>query len=72
MAKKVYKYNTCFTVESKVYNLFFYNDSNEKEHYGTYSTRRAAERAIVETQEEFGSDIYATEAFSIETSTVAQ
>ena len=56
----------------KVYNLFFYNDSNEREHYGTYATRRAAERVIKDMQEEFGSDIYATEAFSIETSTVAQ
>ena len=55
----------------KVYNLFFYNDSNEREHYGTYATRRAALRAIKETQAEFGSDIYATEAFVIETSTIA-
>lgn len=59
------------TKATKVFNLFFYNDSAEKEHYGTYSTRRAAERAIKETQAEFGSDIYATEAFVIETSTVA-
>ena len=57
---------------TKVYNLFFYNDSNEREHYGTYVTRRAAERAIVEAQEEFGSDIYATEAFDIVASTVAK
>jgi hypothetical protein len=56
----------------KLYNLFFYNDSAETEHYGTYATRRAAERVIKDMQEEFGSDIYATEAFSIETSTVAQ
>ncbi len=55
----------------KVYNLFFYNDSNEREHYGTYATRRAAERVIKETQAEFGSDVFATEAFVIETSTVA-
>ena len=59
------------TKATKVFNLFFYNDSNEREHYGTYATRRAAERAIVETQEEFGSDIYATEAFDIVASTVA-
>jgi hypothetical protein len=55
----------------KVYNLFFYNDSNEREHYGTYATRRAAERVIKETQAEFGSDVFATEAFVIETNTVA-
>lgn len=55
----------------KVYNLFFYNDSNEREHYGTYATRRAALRVIKDMQAEFGSDIYATEAFVIETSTVA-
>jgi len=55
----------------KVYNLFFYNDSNEREHYGTYSTRRAALRVIKDMQAEFGSDIYATEAFVIETSTLA-
>jgi len=55
----------------KVYNLFFYNDSNQREHWGTYGTKLAAERAIVETQEEFGSDAFATEQFSIETSTIA-
>ena len=60
------------TKATKVFNLFFYNDSNEREHYGTYATRRAAERAIKETQAEFGSDIYATEAFVIETSTIGQ
>ena len=59
------------TKATKVFNLFFYNDSNEREHYGTYATRRAAERVIKETQEEFGSDVFATEAFVIETSTVA-
>ena len=56
---------------TKVYNLFFYNDSNEREHYGTFATRRAAERVIKEMQAEYGCDIYATEAFVIETSTVA-
>lgn len=55
----------------KVYNLFFYNDSNEREHYGTYGTKAAAEAVIREMQEEFGSDIYATEAFDIVASTVA-
>jgi len=55
----------------KVYNLFFYNDSNEREHYGTYGTKKAAERAIKETQEESGSDVFATEAFVIEVSTIA-
>ena len=55
----------------KVYNLFFYNDSNEREHYGTYGTRAAAEAVIREMQEEYGSDIYATESFSVETSTIA-
>ena len=55
----------------KVYNLFFYNDSNEREHYGTYGTRKAAERAIAETQAEFGSDVFATEAFEIVTNTIA-
>ncbi len=55
----------------KVYNLFFYNDSNEREHFGTYSTRAAAIAVIAETQQEFGADIFATEAFVIETSTVA-
>jgi hypothetical protein len=55
----------------KVYNLFFYNDSNEREHYGTYATRRAAERAIAETQAEFGADAFATEAFEIVANTVA-
>ena len=55
----------------KVYNLFFYNDSNEREHYGSYGTRAAAEAAIREMQEEYGSDIYATESFSVETSTIA-
>ena len=56
---------------TKVYNLFFYNDSNEREHYGTFATRRAAERVIKEMQAEYGCDIYATEAFDIETSIVA-
>lgn len=55
----------------KVYNLFFYNDSNEREHWGTYKTKKAAERAIKETQEESGSDVFATEAFVIEASTIA-
>ena len=55
----------------KVYNLFFYNDSNEREHYGTYGTRAAAERAIAETQAEFGSDVFATEAFEIVANTIA-
>ena len=55
----------------KVYNLFFYNDSNEREHWGTYGTKKDAERAIKETQEESGSDVFATEAFVIEVSTVA-
>ena len=59
------------TKATKVFNLFFYNDSNEREHYGTYATRRAAERVIKETQAEFGSDVFATEAFVIETNTVA-
>jgi hypothetical protein len=54
----------------KVYNLFFYNDSNEREHFGTYSTRAAAIAVIAETQQEFGADIFATEAFVIETNTV--
>ena len=56
----------------KVYNLFFYNDSNEREHYGTYATRKAALNVIAEMQAEYGCDVYATEAFSIETSTVAK
>jgi hypothetical protein len=56
---------------TKVYNLFFYNDSNEREHYGTFATRRAAERVIKEMQAEYGCDIYATEAFDIVASTVA-
>jgi hypothetical protein len=60
------------TKAKKVFNLFFYNDSAETEHYGTYSTRRAALRVIKDMQAEFGSDIYATEAFSIETSTVEE
>ena len=60
------------TKATKVFNLFFYNDSNEREHYGTYATRRAAERVIKETQAEFGSDIFATEAFVIETNTIGQ
>ena len=55
----------------KVYNLFFYNDSNEREHYGTYGTRKAAERVIAETQAEFGSDVFATEAFEIVANTIA-
>jgi len=60
------------TKATKVFNLFFYNDSNEREHYGTYATRRAAERVIKETQAEFGSDVFATEAFVIETNTIGQ
>jgi len=59
------------TKATKVFNLFFYNDSAEKEHYGTYSTRRAALRVIKEMEEDFGSEIYTKEAFVIETSTVA-
>lgn len=55
----------------KVYNLFFYNDSNEREHYGVYGTRAAAEAAIAETQAEFGCDAFATEAFEIVANTVA-
>lgn len=55
----------------KVYNLFFYNDSNEREHYGTYGTRAAAERVIAETQAEYGSDVFATEAFEIVANTIA-
>lgn len=55
----------------KVYNLFFYNDSNEREHYGVYGTRAAAEAAIAETQAEFGSDAFATEAFEIVANTIA-
>ena len=55
----------------KVYNLFFYNDSNEREHYGTFATRRAAERVMKEMQAEYGCDIYAREAFDIVASTVA-
>ena len=55
----------------KVYNLFFYNDSNEREHYGVYGTRAAAERGIAETQAEFGSDVFATEAFEIVANTIA-
>ena len=60
------------TKATKVFNLFFYNDSNEREHYGSYATRRAAERVIKETQAEFGSDVFATEAFVIETNTIGQ
>ena len=60
------------TKATKVFNLFFYNDSNEREHYGSYATRRAAERVIEETQAEFGSDVFATEAFVIETNTIGQ
>ena len=60
------------TKATKVFNLFFYNDSNEREHYGTYATRRAAERVIKEPQAEFGSDVFATEAFVIETNTIGQ
>lgn len=55
----------------KVYNLFFYNDSNEREHYGSFATRKAALNVIAEMQAEYGCDVYATEAFSIETSIVA-
>ena len=57
---------------TKVYNLFFYNDSNEREHYGTFATQAAAEAVIAEMQAEYGCDVYATEAFVIETSTVAK
>ena len=60
------------TKATKVFNLFFYNDSNEREHYGSYAARRAAERVIKETQAEFGSDVFATEAFVIETNTIGQ
>jgi len=56
---------------NKVFNLFFYNDSNEREHYGTYRTRAAAEAVIAETQAEFGSDVFATESFEIVANTVA-
>ena len=51
-----------------VYNLFFYNDGGECEHYGSFATRAAAEAVIAETQAEYGCDVFATEAFSIETS----
>jgi len=55
----------------KVFNLFFYNDSNEREHYGSFATRKAALNVIAEMQAEYGCDVFATEAFVIETNTVA-
>jgi len=56
---------------TKVYNLFFYNDSNEREHYGVYGTRKAAEAVIAEVQAEYGEDTFATEAFEIVANTIA-
>ncbi len=55
----------------KVYNLFFYNDSNEREHYGVYGTRTAALNVIAEMQAEYGEDTYASEAFEIVANTIA-
>jgi len=55
----------------KVYNLFFYNDSNEREHYGVFGTRTAALNVIAEMQAEYGEDTYASEAFEIVANTIA-
>jgi hypothetical protein len=59
------------TKATKVFNLFFYNDSNEREHYGSFATRKAALNVIAEMQAEYGSDVFATEAFEIVANTIA-
>lgn len=48
-----------------VFNLFFHNDGGERDFYGTFATRQAAEAVIAETQEEYGEDVFETEAFEI-------
>jgi hypothetical protein len=53
-----------------VYNLFFNNDANECEHYGTFATEAAAEREIAAVQAEYGEEAFATDAFNITEDTV--
>jgi hypothetical protein len=53
-----------------VYNLFFNNDANECEHYGTFATEAAAEREIASVQAEYGEEAFATDAFNITEDTV--
>jgi hypothetical protein len=53
-----------------VYNLFFNNDANECEHYGTFATEAAAEAEIAAIQAEYGEEAFATDAFDITENTV--
>lgn len=53
-----------------VYNLFFNNDANECEHYGTFATEAAAEAEITAIQAEYGEDAFDTDAFNITENTV--
>jgi hypothetical protein len=53
-----------------VYNLFFNNDANECEHYGTFATEAAAEAEIASIQAEYGEDAFATDAFNVTENTV--
>ena len=52
------------------YNVFFYNSANETEHYGTFTTRKAAEALIAKVQAEHGTESFADADFSIEVSYV--
>ncbi len=48
-----------------MYNLYFYNDGDEQEHYGTFPTRSAALQKIAEVQDEFGVQGFESERFDI-------
>ena len=53
-----------------VYNLFFNNDANECEHYGTFATQAAAQAEIAAIQAEYGEEAFDTDAFDITENTV--
>lgn len=48
-----------------MFNLYFYNDDDAQEHYGTFTTRAAALQKIAEVQDEFGIQGFESERFEI-------
>ena len=48
-----------------MFNLFFLNDANETEHYGTFTTRDEAEAVIAQVRKDFGPEGFETERFTI-------